>query len=219
MMTVAVRFNTDDYGALFVTCLGTEPVQSGLNRFHVGFFFFSGTFERSHGISMFTKRNTIPHFHPASTLKPSGRMFVHAAEKNVAVHVSYTTHITSLHYIENFSTYVVSCRHLHIAYFTTSLHEHREIKRSRSKTPPLSRTFERSHGIFHNTNTARSKGQGQTSFPAKCEISSVSTYHISHTLISISFCLYCQATGKTQKKSANFQHAKLPICKLSTRYG
>ena len=48
--------------------------------------------------------------------------------KNVAVHVSYTTHITSLHYIENFSSYVVS-------------------RRSRSTTPSLSGTFERSHGI------------------------------------------------------------------------
>ena len=69
MMTVATRFNTgdyvntDDYGALFETCLGTE---------------------RSHDVMEFstlTKRNTIPHFHPASRLKPSGRMFVHAAEK------------------------------------------------------------------------------------------------------------------------------------------
>ena len=29
MMTVAVRINTDDYGSLFETCLGTEPVQTG----------------------------------------------------------------------------------------------------------------------------------------------------------------------------------------------
>ena len=32
-----------------------EPVQTGLNRFHVVFFFFSGTFERRHG--MREKRN------------------------------------------------------------------------------------------------------------------------------------------------------------------
>ena len=31
--------------------------------------------------SVVTKRNTIPHFHPASRLKPSGRMFVHTAGK------------------------------------------------------------------------------------------------------------------------------------------
>ena len=29
VMTVTVRINTDDYGALFETCLGTEPVQTG----------------------------------------------------------------------------------------------------------------------------------------------------------------------------------------------
>ena len=44
------------------------------------------------------------------------------------MHVSYKTHIASLHYIENFSTYIVS---------------------RRSRSPPLSGTFERSHGIFH----------------------------------------------------------------------
>ena len=75
------------------------------------------------------------------------------------MHVSYATHIALLYYIENVSTYVVSRRHLYIAYFTTSLQEHREVKRSRStkQTPSLSGTFERSHGIF--LNTARSKGQ------------------------------------------------------------
>ena len=98
-----------------------EPVQTGLNRFHVVFFFFSGTFERRHGIFHAHERNTIPHVHPASRLKPSGRKFVHAAGKNVTVHVSYATHIASLHYIENRSTYFVSRRHLRTAYFTTSL--------------------------------------------------------------------------------------------------
>ena len=75
------------------------------------------------------------------------------------MHVRYTTLIASLHYIENFSTYVVSHRHLRIAYNDTSLHNHREVKRSRStkQTPPLSGTFERSHGIFHKH--PRSKGQ------------------------------------------------------------
>ena len=63
------------------------------------------------------------------------------------MHVSYTTHIASLYYIENFSTYVVS---------------------QRSRSTPLSGTFERSHGIFHQQREIkRSKGQGQTSFPAK----------------------------------------------------
>ena len=87
------------------------------------------------------------------------------------MHVSYTTHIASLHYIENLSMYVVSRRDLHIATNDTSLHEHSEVNRSKGqgqqKTPHLSGTFERSHGIFF-INTARSKGQGQTSFPAKC---------------------------------------------------
>ena len=71
-MTVAARFTTDDYGALFETCS---------NRFHIVFSFF---LERSNAVmefSMLTKRNTIPHFHPATGLKPSGRMFVHAAGK------------------------------------------------------------------------------------------------------------------------------------------
>ena len=49
------------------------------------------------------------------------------------MHVTYATHIASLHYIENFSTYVVSRRHLHMAYFTTSLQEHREVKRSKGQ--------------------------------------------------------------------------------------
>ena len=74
------------------------------------------------------RSNEVTHFHPSSRLKPSGRMFVLAAGKNVAVHVSYKTHIASLHYIENFSTYIVS---------------------RRSRSTPLSGTFERSHRIFH----------------------------------------------------------------------
>ena len=67
-MTVAVRFTTDDYGTLFETCLVV----------------FSSFLERSNDVMEFstlTKRNTIPHFHPASRLKTSGRMFVHAAGK------------------------------------------------------------------------------------------------------------------------------------------
>ena len=76
MMTVAVRINTDDYGALFETCLGTEPVQTG--------FLWVFFLERSNDVMEFstlTKRNTNPHFHPASRLKPSDRKFVHAAGK------------------------------------------------------------------------------------------------------------------------------------------
>ena len=79
MMTVAVRINTDDYGALFETCLGTEPVSTGFL-----WVFFSSFLERSNDVMEFstlTKRNTIPHFHPASRLKPSGRKFVHSAGK------------------------------------------------------------------------------------------------------------------------------------------
>ena len=75
MMTVAAMFNTDDCGALFETCLGTE------HRFHV---VFSSFLERSNDVMEFstvTKRNTIPHFHPASRMKLSGRKFVHAAGK------------------------------------------------------------------------------------------------------------------------------------------
>ena len=72
---VTVRINTDDYGALFETCLGTEPVSCS---------FFSSFLERSNDVMEFStlkKRNTIPHFHPASRLKPSGRKFGHAAGK------------------------------------------------------------------------------------------------------------------------------------------
>ena len=65
------------------------------------------------------------------------------------MHVSYTTHIASLHYIENFSTYVVS-------------------RRSRS-TKKQGRFRERSTEVMElSINTASSKGHGQTSFPAKC---------------------------------------------------
>ena len=64
----------EDYGALFETCLGTEPVSC---------IFFS-FLERSNDVMEFstlTKRNTILHFHHSSRLKPSGRKFVHAAGK------------------------------------------------------------------------------------------------------------------------------------------
>ena len=57
------------------------------------------------------------------------------------VHISYTTHIASLHYIENLSTYFVSRRHLRTVYFTTSLQEHREVNKTK-QTPSLSGTFE-----------------------------------------------------------------------------
>ena len=46
-------------------------------------------------------------------------------QKNVVIHVGYTTHIASSHYIENFSLYVVSCRHLYIAYTASVLHKYR----------------------------------------------------------------------------------------------
>ena len=78
-LAVAARFIkpvATDYGALFETCLDT-----GSNRFHV---VFSSFLERSNEVMEFstlTKRNTIPHFHPARRLKPSGRMFVHVAGK------------------------------------------------------------------------------------------------------------------------------------------
>ena len=55
--------------------------KNGLNRFHV---VFSSFLERSNDVMEFstlTKRNTIPHFHPARRLKPSSRKFVHAAGK------------------------------------------------------------------------------------------------------------------------------------------
>ena len=55
--------------------------KTDLNRFHV---VFSSFLERSNNVMEFstlTKRNTSPHFHPASRLKPSGRKFVHAAGK------------------------------------------------------------------------------------------------------------------------------------------
>ena len=77
------------------------------------------------------------------------------------MHLSYTTHIASLHYIENFSTYVVSRRHLHIAYFTTSLQEHREAKRSKDQGKKKHRRFlERSNEVMEfSINTAKLKGQ------------------------------------------------------------
>ena len=98
------------------------------------------------------KENTILHFHPAARMKPSGRMFVHAAGK---------THIVSLHYIENFSTHVVSHQHLYIAYNDTSLHEHREVKRSKGQGQQKHRRFlERSNEVVEfSINTASSKGQ------------------------------------------------------------
>ena len=76
-----------------------EPVQTGLNRFHV-------------------------------------------VGKNVAVHVSYRTHIASLHYTENFSTYVVSRRHLHlhIAYNARTLRG-QKVKVNKTNTA-VSGTFE-----------------------------------------------------------------------------
>ena len=52
----AVRINTDDYGALFETCLG--------NRFHVVLVFFSGTFERRHGIFHAHEKKHDPAFSP-----------------------------------------------------------------------------------------------------------------------------------------------------------
>ena len=78
------------------------------------------------------------------------------------MHLSYTTHIASLHYIENFSTYVVSRRHQHIAYFTTSLQEHREVNRSKDqgKKKKHRRFLERSNEIMESSiNTAKLKGQ------------------------------------------------------------
>ena len=82
---------------------------------------------------------------PRSRKETRSRIFTLLADWNladVAVHVSYATHIASLHYIENFSTYVVLRGHLYIAYNDTSLLEHREVKRSRSIMHKYRRTCE-----------------------------------------------------------------------------
>ena len=129
------------------------------------------------------------------------------------MHVSYSTHIASLLYIENFSTYAVSRRHVHIAYNDTSLHKHREVKMSRStiKTSSLSGTFERSHGIFHNQREVKRSKSNQF-FPRNVsrhiEISYVSTFlkfltHLFYFILSI-----LPGYRKKRRKSAsspNFQ--------------
>ena len=157
--------------------------------------------------STLTKRNTIPHFHPATRLKPSGRIRA-CSGKNVAVHVSYTTHIASLHYIENFSTYVVSRRHLHIAYFTTSLQEHREVKRSRS-TKNHRRFLERSNEVMEfSIINSTSKGQGQTSFSREMCLGTLKfhTYrrfsHFSHTYFYLILSIL-PGYRKKRRKSAS----------------
>ena len=62
LITVAVRINTDDYGALFETGLGTEPVSCVFC--FCFFFFFSGTFERRHGIFHAHEKKHHPAFSP-----------------------------------------------------------------------------------------------------------------------------------------------------------
>ena len=49
---------------------------------------------------------------------------------------------TSLHYIENFSSYVVSRRHLYTAYTASGLHKHRKVTSSRSAMHKHRRTCE-----------------------------------------------------------------------------
>ena len=78
------------------------------------------------------------------------------------MNVSNTTHIASLHYIENFSMYVVSRRHLHIAYNDTSLHKHRtRSKGQKVKVNKKHRRFLESSNevIEFSINTAKLKGQ------------------------------------------------------------
>ena len=133
-------------------------------------FFFSSFLERSNDVMEFstlTKRNTIPHFHPASRLKPSGRM-----EKRSRACKLYEAYRIVPLYRELFDV----CRFASTPTYRLFHHESartprgQKVKRSRStkQTPPLSGTFERSHGIFHkHREVKRSKGQGQPSFPAK----------------------------------------------------
>ena len=81
------------------------------------------------------------------------------------MHVSYTTHIASLHYIENFSTYIVSRRHLYVAYNDTSLQKHREVKRSRS-IKKHRRFLERSNEVMEfSINTRGQKVKVNPVFP------------------------------------------------------
>ena len=118
--------------------------------------------------------------------------------------------------IENFSTYVVSRRHIYTAYNDTSLQEHREVKRSRSTK---CRFLERSNEVMEfSINIARSKGQGQTSFPAKMCLGTLK-FHASRrttflTLISISFCLYCQTGSNREKPRKKVQTFNIQMGKL-----
>ena len=101
--------------------------RTGLIRFDVVFFFFSGTFERRHGIFHAHEKKHDPTFSPCYQTETYRTNVRSCSVKHLAVHVSYTTHITSSHYLKNFSL-----RHLHIAYFTRNLQERREVKTSRS---------------------------------------------------------------------------------------
>ena len=140
------------------------------------------------------------------------------------MHVSYTTFISSLHYIENFSTYVVSCGHLHIAYNDKSLHEHREVKMSKGqgikKTPPLSGTFKRSHGIFHKHCEVKRSRSNQFSREMCLDTLKFHASRITFlTHLFLSYFVYTVRLREKPRKSANFQNAKLPICNFQLGMG
>ena len=121
------------------------------------------------------------------------------------MHVSYKSHIASLHYIENFSTYVVSRRHLHIAYFTTR-------SKGQGQQNKHRRFLERSNEVMEFLiNTARSKGQKvkvKPVFPRNVS-SCMSLFGIVLHAVHVMFTCYARALrqnrfkpGKNQEKSA-----------------
>ena len=146
--------------------------------------------------------------------------------RNIAVHVNYTTHIASFHYIDNFSTYVVSHRHLYITYNDTSLHKRREVKISKDqcqqKTPPLSGMFERSHRIFHahrkETQTSRemcpgtSTGSNREKPTKKSAPSAVATGYVNRpaTAAAITTVLRCMHRALRFNTTATQQHVEMP---------
>ena len=122
--------NGCDYSALFETCLGTEPIPTGSNRFDLVFFYFPHQQEK-HDPPIFTLLTDRNLAYECSCMQRDKRSR------------ACKLYNTSLHYIENFSTYVVSSRLLYTAYTATSLHNNRKVTRSRSTIHKHRRTAAR----------------------------------------------------------------------------
>ena len=146
--------------------------RTGLNRFHVVFSYF---LERSNDVMEFstlTKRNTSPIFNLLADWNLADECSCMQREKRSRACKLYDAYRIVALYRELFDV----CRFASTPTYSLFRHESartpggQKVKRSRlTKTPSLSGTFERSHGIFHkHREVKRSKGQGQTSFPAKC---------------------------------------------------